>query len=374
MTISPLDLLVLLGSLQGFILAVVLVCLREGNRLANRLLAGLLGLMALASLGVSVPITHRWVGLLLDFFPFYNMMLLGPLLYFYVKAVLEPAFRLGKSEWRQLVPVVLDWGAKLIGWTFLAGLLVGAVSKEQGPAWGHWMNQYETYADLPRWISMTVYLLLCRKCLHRQAMNERETEPQNIRWLQGVVTLFLMFQGVWLLHLVPTLIPSMRSAVLSQVGWYPLYIPMAVLIYYLGLKGYVRTLSPAASIARKPSSTTLAEETVQAILHALTKAMAEDKLYLDPELTVQKVSQHTGQPAKSISFVLNQHQQKSFNLFVNEYRIEAFKQRLYQEPLQQLTLTGLAFECGYNSQATFQRTFKQMTGLTPTAYLKRQTP
>ncbi|OZI06836.1 AraC family transcriptional regulator [Siphonobacter sp. BAB-5385] len=374
MTISPLDLLVLLGSLQGFILAVVLVRLREGNRLANRLLAGLLGLMALASLGVSVPITHRWVGLLLDFFPFYNIMLLGPLLYFYVKAVLDPAFRLGKSEWRQLVPVVLDWGAKLIGWTFLAGLLVGAVSKEQGPAWGHWMNQYETYADLPRWISMTVYLLLSRQWLHRQAMNERETEPQNIRWLQGVVTLFLMFQGVWLLHLVPTLIPSMRSAALSQFGWYPLYIPIAVLIYYLGFKGYVQTLSPAVSIARKPSSTTLAEETVQAVLHALTKAMAEDKLYLDPELTVQKVSQHTGQPAKSISFVLNQHQQKSFNLFVNEYRIEAFKQRLYQDPLQQLTLTGLAFECGYNSQATFQRTFKQMTGLTPRAYLKRQTP
>lgn len=372
MTISPLDLLVMLGSLQGFILAIVLAYTNAESRLANQLLAGLLGLMALASLGVSIPMTHRWVGLLLDFVPFYNLMLIGPLLFFYVKAVLDPAFRLGKSEWRQFAWVVLDWGAKLMGWIFLAGLCSGLFQREQGPAWGHLMNQYETYADWPRWCSVSFYLFLSRQSLNQHALQQSGTEPGTIRWLQRVLNFFLVFQGVWLLHLLSTLLPSMRSAVLDQFGWYPIYLPLAALIYYLGLTGYVRTRRPFASMVRKPSSTSMGEEMAQLISNDLIKAMREDKLYLDPELTLQKVSQHTNQPAKAISFVLNQHQQKSFNAFVNEYRIEAFKQHLSQGSFPQLTLTGLAFECGFNSQSTFQRTFKQLTGLSPKEYQKLQ--
>ena len=33
-----------------------------------------------------------------------------------------------------------------------------------------------------------------------------------------------------------------------------------------------------------------------------------------------------------------------------------------------LTITGIAFESGFNSQATFQRTFRQMTGQSPREY------
>jgi AraC-like DNA-binding protein len=66
--------------------------------------------------------------------------------------------------------------------------------------------------------------------------------------------------------------------------------------------------------------------------------------------------------------VLNQHLHTSFNEFVNEYRVSAFKQKLCTDEVKHLTIAGIAAECGFNSQATFQRTFRQVTGLSPSEF------
>ena len=136
MTIAPLDLILLLGSLQGFILATLLWVSQKGRRLSNRLLAALIGLMASMSLAVGMPITHRWVGFALEMLPVIMAMPLGPLIYFYTKSVLDPAFRLGIGERRQFYPVVLDWGSRFVGWVFIGGLLLGFFRQEQGSAFG----------------------------------------------------------------------------------------------------------------------------------------------------------------------------------------------------------------------------------------------
>jgi AraC-like DNA-binding protein len=90
----------------------------------------------------------------------------------------------------------------------------------------------------------------------------------------------------------------------------------------------------------------------------LKRSMEEDKMYLDPNLNLHLLASHTGIPPKTISAVLNQHLQKSFNEFINQYRVEAVKTKLQQQESGHLTIAGIATECGFNSQATFQRTFR----------------
>ena len=377
MTVSPFDLILLLGSLQGFILASLLGFSRKGNQLSNRLLAWLIGLLALASLAISIPVFNGWVSLTLDLAPLINAMPFGPLIYFYTKSVLDPTFRLGKSERRQFYPVVLDWVPKLIGWIFVIGVLLGVINQQARPAWAHVIDEYNIYSDIPRWLSLTVYLVLARRWINQfiptGKRDEAERQQQNVRWLRQFLTILLVFQAIWLIHLVPYIIPGTRSALLDKFGWYPIYVPVTVLIYWLGLKGYLHTRSGATEpVSRKIGATFLLPETANQIVDALTTAMATDKLYLDPELTVEKVGRHVALPAKTISLVLNQHLQKPFNTFVNEYRIEAVKQRLTSSASEHLTLTGMAFECGFNSQATFQRAFKQMTGVSPREFAGRQ--
>jgi AraC-like DNA-binding protein len=98
--------------------------------------------------------------------------------------------------------------------------------------------------------------------------------------------------------------------------------------------------------------------------------MEEDQLFLNAALTLQMVAQHTGLPPKTISAVLNQHLQKNFNEYVNGYRVNLFKEKLLQEDADQLTFTGIAYDCGFSSPATFQRVFKQLTGMSPSEFRK----
>ncbi len=378
MTISPFDLILLLGSGQGFILATLLWISRKGNRVSNRLLSTLLGLLALMSLAVAIPIYNRWVSFALDLLPLIMAMPLGPLIYFYTKSILDPAFQLGRTERRHFYPVVLDLGAKLIGWIFVGGVFFGLWAESAGPAWGHIMDEYNTYVDVPRWFSMTTYLILTRRWLNQYEQTERpgklDNQDQTMRWLWQFVNVFLFFQVIWFVHLVPYIIPDTRSALLDKFGWYPIYIPIAILIYWLGLKGYLHTRYSLVETGSPRANTTfISAETVEKVIGLLTNAMQTDKLYLDPELTVEKVGRHVQLPPKTVSFVINQHRQKSFNAFVNEYRIDAVKQQLANSANNHLTLTGIAFECGFNSQATFQRVFRQATGKSPKQYLVQPT-
>ncbi len=218
-----------------------------------------------------------------------------------------------------------------------------------------------TYVDIPRWLSVTFYLFLSFRFIQTETAKNKN-EVTKHRWPHQFITLFLYFQVVWLAHLVPYVIPSWSNAWIEAVGWYPVYIPLAALIYWLGIKGFIMTHESKAA----PSSidTHRGEE----ILLLLREAMSKDKLYLDPSLLLSKVAHHIQVTPKQISASLNQLEQKTFNEFVNEYRVEEFKQRIHHQHYSHLTLSGLALECGFNSQATFQRVFKAMTGVSPSVY------
>jgi len=82
------------------------------------------------------------------------------------------------------------------------------------------------------------------------------------------------------------------------------------------------------------------------------------------------MAEATGFTQKIISAVLNQHLQKSFNEFVNQYRVNEFKEKIQSPQTNNLTIAGIALECGFNSQATFQRTFKEITGKSPSEFRK----
>jgi AraC-like DNA-binding protein len=375
MTISPFDLILLLGSVQGVILASLLWFNPKGRQLSNQLLAVLIGLLALMSFCVGIPVMNRWVALMLDLLPLIVVMPLGPLIYFYTRSMLDPTFQIGVQERRHFYPTILDFGSKLVGWVFVIGLFLGFFEQKSGPGWGHIMDEYNTYVDIPRWLSVTIYLLLTKRILNRYQADAQNQpgQPQKFRLLRQFVNVFLVFQAIWFVHLVPYIIPSLREPLLDRFGWYPIYIPIAILIYWLGFKGYLYTRSESIDkLESKSANSELNPQTVEQVINALVRAMEQEKLFLDTELTVDKVGQHLQLPPKLISAVLNKHLHKNYNGFVNEYRVEEVKRRLLNPAYEHLTLTGIAFDCGFNSQATFQRTFKQLAGVSPGEYASRQ--
>lgn len=104
----------------------------------------------------------------------------------------------------------------------------------------------------------------------------------------------------------------------------------------------------------------------QEIVNKLMKAVTEEKIYRELAITRDAVALRLKVSEQLLSRVINQRFQKNFNEFLNYYRVEEAKQKLTFE--KTLPITTIAFDVGFNSIASFNRVFKDMSGKSPTEY------
>ena len=366
--------IILLGIVQGLIVGSLLFFSRK-KRLSDRVLSVLILLMTLASLNLYGEYMNWFdsdlLRLMAYIIPLVMVMPFGPLVYFYVRSSLDPAFTLTKKQRVHFYPLIIDLVPSLTVIFYIAAVIFKWIRPNPAPV-GLFIDTYNIYADIPRWISVSSYVWLSARylsALKREGVVSGRPSP-DFRWLRQFIRVFMVFQGIWLLYLVPYVIPRYNQRLLDAVGWYPVFIPLAILIYWLGLKGYVISQRQDGTVKKAVTSSALPAETVHKTMDQLRRVMETDKLYLHPDLTAPLLAEQIKIPQKTISAVLNQYMHKSFNDFVNEYRVAAFKEKIGQPGSDQLTIAGIALDCGFNSQATFQRTFKELTGISPSEYRK----
>ncbi|MCG8701226.1 MAG: AraC family transcriptional regulator [Bacteroidales bacterium] len=97
--------------------------------------------------------------------------------------------------------------------------------------------------------------------------------------------------------------------------------------------------------------------------------MKEEKPYLDENLTLLKLAELLDVKPYYVTFILNKVICKKFHDFINDYRIKEIKTRINNGDLSKFTILSVAYDCGFNSKASFHRIFKLHTGLTPTNYI-----
>ncbi|HEY9002766.1 MAG TPA: ABC transporter permease [Mucilaginibacter sp.] len=102
----------------------------------------------------------------------------------------------------------------------------------------------------------------------------------------------------------------------------------------------------------------------------LKKAMETNLLYQDAELNLSSLAEKLDMHPHELSRIINKALKKSFNDFINEYRVRDVIRKMQDPAYDHLTLLGIAFESGFNSRTTFHRIFKEMTGKSPAAYKK----
>jgi AraC-like DNA-binding protein len=102
----------------------------------------------------------------------------------------------------------------------------------------------------------------------------------------------------------------------------------------------------------------------------LKEQMATNLFYLNSELTLKSLGDSLNIHPNVLSKVINDGLDKSFSDFVNEYRVNAFIDKLHTGNYSHITLLGISFECGFNSKTTFNRVFKNIKGITPLNYKK----
>jgi AraC-like DNA-binding protein len=104
----------------------------------------------------------------------------------------------------------------------------------------------------------------------------------------------------------------------------------------------------------------------------LMQFMDEEQPYLNSRLTINQLASSIEIPVHHLSQILNEKIGQNFFEFINSYRVSEVKKRFLNPEYKNLTLLGIALESGFNSKASFNRIFKQMTQQTPTEFIKDQ--
>ncbi|MCB0593075.1 MAG: PAS domain-containing protein [Lewinellaceae bacterium] len=106
-------------------------------------------------------------------------------------------------------------------------------------------------------------------------------------------------------------------------------------------------------------------------LYFKVKALMEnEKLFLDPNLSLKEVADQLHTNTKYLSQVVNHHAGCNFQFFINTYRVKEVKSMITSDDYHNLTLFGIALQCGFKNKSTFYKVFKEISGQTPKEYIK----
>ncbi len=107
------------------------------------------------------------------------------------------------------------------------------------------------------------------------------------------------------------------------------------------------------------------------LLIKMNKLMANDKLYLNPTLSVYDLADSLNISRHQISYLLNNDLSMNFYQYVNKYRLEEVCNRLKEDIDNKFNLLDHALDSGFNSKSSFNSLFKKHFGITPSQYRKK---
>lgn len=303
---------------------------------------------------------------------------IGVFIYFYLKCQLNAHYRLSRKDLWHFLPVFI-----YIGLFFINTIQTYRL----GNKW-----ERPLFYDIMMWfyiiyrsIGTLVYWFLSWRLYQKYRLwlpTERsDTEGVKFKWFKNILIALgiIVFSGIAL--------NLFDNFIFTTPDWIDTSQELLVAfgVYYLSLMGYLQ-YQPQQLIYEEPVNNTEDKEetsTTSLLMSKMPdaeieewklkilKLIEQDKLYLNPELTLTDFAQRLQTHSKLVSAVINEAFDKNFNDFVNEYRVNVFKAKVNDPKLKHLTLLAIAFECGFNSKSTFNRAVKRATGEMPSAFIQK---
>lgn len=161
--------------------------------------------------------------------------------------------------------------------------------------------------------------------------------------------------------------------ILSSVYKHPIFhiILVVVLLSMSGGGMYIRHKKKIRKRLEKYKTSTLDPERADKLIPKLLHQMEEEKIFLNPDLTLRDLSQRLRIHYNHLSRIINERFGLSYNDFINKYRIEEAKRRLSDPEDKKKTVSEIMDDSGFYSKSVFNTAFKKFTGMTPSEYRKK---
>ncbi|WDE06276.1 helix-turn-helix transcriptional regulator [Thalassomonas viridans] len=391
------DLVLLLLAFECLAFSAFLMISKKVNPLGHILLAAFLvahGLIALHELILWGSAFRHWVLSLSPniFFSFnFAYFLDGPLLFLFCCSLVKPGFALQRKQLLHLLPAVI----------FL--FYISSAYYAQTPAEkAEQITSYEfTYSwhyllfDAMAKLSRIVYLLLALKLVSgalkaTSATADRVQLPPEKTWIKYLLGAFFMviaWEALLTLIKVYGLFSPVNVRIFEILGisdYYFLFALINMLIFLtfkditLGSVQAAQTSDnhaasqfQAASEAGQKAEIKAKEPVNMDYVRSIEKAMTEDNIYRNPNISLERLAEQLSIPVKDLSSTINRHFQVNFYEYLNGYRINEARQTLEREAASKRSITDIFYEAGFNSKSVYNTLFKKQFNTTPSQYRKQ---
>jgi AraC-like DNA-binding protein/Tfp pilus assembly protein PilF len=122
--------------------------------------------------------------------------------------------------------------------------------------------------------------------------------------------------------------------------------------------------------AEKYKNSTLSDDLQDELLDKILMLMEDASIICDTEFSLDKMADLVQSNQAYVSQVINTLLNKNFRSFLNFYRIREAQQMYSELDTEKYTVESVAHRVGFKSPSAFRSTFKEITGVSPSFYLK----
>ena len=379
----------IIGVFESFFLALLLFT-KKKNTVSDSILA-LFFLVFGISIGFSLFESYNrnngfpYPALILTTAPF--LLLHGPLLWLYIKSLTNQYFKVKPIYLLHGIPFLLMLIQHSVQIFFLPAN--EKIEMAQTESFRHFYSYYFFVFAIS--FSPLVYYYFGLKLINRYKLKIEgyfsDTSGIDLKWLRLIIGSWLVVHCIINAFFIADLFIPIASFGMMQFLSFLMATVYIIFIGFYGLKQenvfHNRTinldLEKAAALQPMDQYKTSLPAPEKEFIRRLLDFMRDEKPWLEPDITIKSLSERLNVSTEYFSEVINSDLNKNFFDFINHYRVEEFKAVCKKESNTNLTITGLAFNCGFNSKASFYRAFSKNTGMSPSEYInevsqKSETP
>ncbi|WP_299256965.1 AraC family transcriptional regulator [uncultured Aquimarina sp.] len=292
--------------------------------------------------------------------------LYGPLIYFYFKRVVKK-YQFKLRDLLHLIPTVIF---------FI--ILFPIYSLPQEEKLRMILNNERPYLSVLvifKITSLVAYITLMVIMYVTSIKKNENLAKRERNWLRNIVVLCAVYVVAYAVYAV-----HINQFILRGFLFYLQIISMSLLALYISYTSYARLLlfeNSKGIIKRKTKikfdkyrKSNLTESLSVELKEKLLVLLDEEKVYLQNDITLQKLADYLNTTRNNASQIINEHFGLNFFELINTYRIREAKEILKNEKSKNLNLIEVAYEVGFNNKVTFNRSFKKYNHTTPSEYVK----
>jgi len=262
-----------------------------------------------------------------------TLLTIGPSLWFYIKFLYHPNIPISKKVYLHYLPFLLYvcfcWAIPNDGSALSAFFLKALV------------------------FHMAIYSIYGLYWLYQQKEKQASLHEKKIKkWLFYFVYVTLFLTLIYFLILQ---------------GFIPYYLGTAFLFSFAIILFSIWALKNPELFSTKQqkyANSNLKDIQVSAYIEKLNQIMADEKPYLDPNLTLSKLSKKVGITSKQMSQVINQAAQTNYSQYVAKHRVNEAKRLLSAASHENFKIAAIAYDSGFNSLSSFNAAFKKIENIT----------